>query len=219
MDYLKYLKKAGVKNAELYASKLAEQLPKFGITTEEDTLRFLANCSFESNYFKDFKESLYYTTEKRLIEVYPSAFAPRKIKNKDGSIKEILPPLYKASDYLRNSEKLANLVYDDRIFPKKSLGNIFNGDGFKYIGRSAIHVTGRANYQKLKEKTGVDFIKNPELLETPEYCLVGAMGWWQDNKLSSKNSLLGTRQAVVGNFTHAPFGLPEVTAIYNKMKA
>lgn len=42
-------------------------------------------------------------------------------------------------------------------------GNTRQGDGYKYRGRGCVHLTWKNNYQKAKEKFGVDFVNNPDL--------------------------------------------------------
>ncbi|NAW51749.1 hypothetical protein GNY06_10310, partial [Elizabethkingia argentiflava] len=114
-----------------------------------------------------------------MVKVFPSAFKSR----------------YNPYDYLRNPTKLANLVYDDRLF-KKGLGNLYDGDGAKYIGRGAIQLTGRSNYTQLAQATGIDVVSQPELLEHLPYKFTSALYYWKKNKLSAKPSLLATRQVI-----------------------
>lgn len=44
----------------------------------------------------------------------------------------------------------------------KELGNTTPGDGVKYGGAGYPQVTGKANYAKASETTGIDFVKHPE---------------------------------------------------------
>ncbi|MSJ21939.1 hypothetical protein GKF31_26565, partial [Escherichia coli] len=42
-------------------------------------------------------------------------------------------------------------------------GNAQQGDGYKYRGRGCVHLTWKNNYQKAKDKFGVDYVNQPEL--------------------------------------------------------
>lgn len=211
MDYVKVLTALGVKNAQNIGSTMQVECPKFGIVTDEDAARFLANIMNETGAFtiQNYTENLNYSTADRLKVVFPRAFDPSRFPN---SAK------YNPNDYLHNAEKLANLVYDDRIF-NKGLGNTQDGDGFKFRGRGYIQVTGRNNYQKCSDMTGEDFINNPDLMATSPYALIGSLFFWKIGGCSNKNSLLGTRQVIAGNYTSNPFGIQQVTAYYNKIKS
>jgi len=55
-------------------------------------------------------------------------------------------------------------------------------DGERYKGRGLIQLTGTANYRKASEYFGVDFLKNPELLEQPRWAaLVSGWYWFRHN--------------------------------------
>ena len=85
------------------------------------------------------------------------------------------------SAQLRYSEEIASgKAYEGR----KDLGNIQPGDGVKYKGRGLIQITGRYNYEKASKALGVDFIKEPELLEQPEWAVKSACWWYQQNVLN-----------------------------------
>ena len=50
-------------------------------------------------------------------------------------------------------------LYENR----KNLGNNLAGDGPKFIGRGILQLTGRANYDNMSKKLGIDLLANPEL--------------------------------------------------------
>jgi putative chitinase len=67
----------------------------------------------------------------------------------------------------------------------QNLGNTQPGDGVKYKGRGGIQRTGRANYQRFQDATGIQVIDHPELLEVPEHAFRSDVLYWTDNKLNA----------------------------------
>lgn len=67
---------------------------------------------------------------------------------------------------------------------RKDLGNTQTGDGPRFKGRGLIQLTGRANYQKASEFFQVDFVANPELVETPHYAAMIAGWYWHRHNLN-----------------------------------
>ena len=120
-------------------------LPIFGVTQNERRLaHFLAQVLHESGGLTLTVESLRYSAV-RMTQVWPSRFAT----------------VASARPYVGNPEKLANNVYGGR------LGNNLPGDGWKYIGRGLIQVTGRENYTRIGAALGVDLVADPELVLRP----------------------------------------------------
>jgi putative chitinase len=69
---------------------------------------------------------------------------------------------------------------------RKDLGNTVKGDGVRFRGRGIFQTTGRANYLQLGISLGNrdKFIKNPELLETPEFAVWSACEYWKTRNLN-----------------------------------
>lgn len=59
-----------------------------------------------------------------------------------------------------------------------------DGDGQKCKGRGLIEITGLTNYKAVSIALGVDFVKNPELLETPQYASLSSGWFWDSRKLN-----------------------------------
>ena len=52
------------------------------------------------------------------------------------------------------------------------------------MGRGGIQRTGKKNYQRFEDATGVPVVEHPELLESPEYAFASDALFWNDNKLN-----------------------------------
>ncbi|ENW83209.1 hypothetical protein F909_00801 [Acinetobacter sp. ANC 3929] len=87
---------------------------------------------------------------------------------------------------------ITNKWYMDKNRPKHlALGNIKDGDGYKFLGRGLKQTTGRYNYSVLtamypkiwSDDGKIDFTETPELLEQPKYASRSAIVFWLDKSL------------------------------------
>lgn len=86
----------------------------------------------------------------------------------------------------------AQLRYDTRT----DLGNTpeRDGDGKLYMGRGGIQRTGKTNYRRFQEATGVPVLLHPELLESPANAFRSDALYWTDhnlNRLADRLTLRG----------------------------
>lgn len=72
------------------------------------------------------------------------------------------------------SEERFTRLYEGR----RDLGNTQPGDGARYCGRGILMTTGRFNYQKLQQVTGLSVLEAPELLEDPKNGALAAAQYW-----------------------------------------
>jgi putative chitinase len=124
---------------------------------------FFAQTAHETGGFKAFSENLNYSAQ-GLQGIFGKYFP--------GTLEE---------SYARNPEKIANRVYADRM----GNGAEASGDGWKYRGRGALQLTGKANYKAFSEYLG-----KPEIMDTPDlvattYAFDSAMFFFDKNKLWS----------------------------------
>jgi putative chitinase len=136
-------------------------MSKFGINTPERLAHFLGQCHHESGGFK-------FTTENTNY----SDVGLKKRFNKYFKDKDI-------SKYARNPEKIANVVYANRM----GNGNEASGDGFRFRGRGYIQLTGKNNYKAFDKFVDDDIVLNPDLVAT-KYPLLTAAWFWDVNDLN-----------------------------------
>ena len=145
-------------------TKVLDELPSvidtFKINSISKLTHFLAQCAHESGNFKFVKENLNYSAD-GLLKVFPKYFS------KDT-----------AEIAARKPEVIANIVYSNRM----GNGDRASGDGWKYIGRGFIQLTGKSNYAAFGKYIGVDLVANPELVET-KYPLTSAAWYFEVRKL------------------------------------
>lgn len=158
--------------------EIPEVMEKFQINTPLRLCHFLAQCGHESNNFKATQENLNYSA-----------------KGLMGIFKKYFPTEAKALQYERKPEKIANLVYANRM----NNGDEASGDGWRFRGRGYIQLTGKANYTEFNKSVSKNVVANPDLVAT-EYPLLSAAWYWNSRNLNASADK-GHTEAVVTEIT------------------
>lgn len=157
--------------------KVIEQIPsiqdKFGINTSLRLAHFLAQAGHESGGFRLTQENLNYSA-KGLVGLFGKYFTATSAK-----------------DYERKPEKIANVIYANRM----GNGPSTSGDGWRFRGRGYIQLTGRDNYTAFGKSIGIDIPANPDLVATT-YALSSAAWFWSNNGLNKLADLGPTTDTV-----------------------
>lgn len=149
---------------------LVKILPKYGITTKRRVAHFVSQCAHESNNFRTLEENLNYS-EKALNSVFGRYFGPGK-RN--------------AAEYARNPEKIANYVYQDEFRSKAGqMGNVKEGDGWRFRGRGLKQLTGRNNYTGFGKSVGMSAEEAADYVATEKGAVESAAWFWDTNKLNT----------------------------------
>ena len=155
-------------NPDNWYDALCELLPKYGITTERRVAHFLSQCAHESAGFKRLEENLNYSA-KALRAVFGRYFGDS--------------PKADADEYARNPEMIANRVYND-TYRKYKMGNVNEGDGYRFRGRGLKQLTGRYNYTKFGESIGKTAEEAADYVATPAGAIESACWFWDANNLN-----------------------------------
>jgi putative chitinase len=174
MDITKTLEKLKGHVPDVVLAELPDVIQKFEINTTLRLCHFLAQCAHESGGFKAKVENLNYSV-KRLTEIF----------------KKYFPTNQKALEYQRQPEKIANLVYGNRM----GNGAESTGDGWRYRGRGYIQLTGKDAYRRFGAAIGEDIVQKPELVAS-KYPLVSA-AWFFHTRGINKISDRGATEDVV----------------------
>ena len=142
-----YLKPLAPKLPQTVYYYLDEVYKEFDITSGNRRNFFLTHALIESAYFSKMEECLFYTTAARIAAVWPSRF------NMTGTGGKL-----NANEFVRNPQKLANVVYAGRM------GNKDVNDGWTYRGRSIFGLTGKDAYVAYSLFSGVDCVSDPDIL-------------------------------------------------------
>lgn len=185
------------KNISVLITALNSVLPKYEINTVNRVAGFLAQCGHESADFTVLKENLNYSTES-LNRVFPKYF---KNAGRDANL------------YARNPEKIANIVYANRL----GNGDTASGDGWRYRGRGAIQLTGKSNYSEFAKSIGKSLEETVAYLETMEGAIESACWFWNSrdiNETCDDDDIVLMTKKVNGGTN----GLEERTTHYNNNK-
>ncbi|MEX3929757.1 glycoside hydrolase family 19 protein [Paraburkholderia sp. BR10936] len=146
---------------------------RFEITTPERAAAFVGQCAHESANFKRLVENMNYSPS-RMADVWPSRF----------STGQRVAGHHKANALAKSlggrPEAIANTVYANRL----GNGPPESGDGWRFIGRGLIHLTGRDNYTRAARALGLPIVERPELVEQPEAAALTSAWWWYENRVN-----------------------------------
>lgn len=174
---------------------LEKSAVEFGFDSPKQLMCIIPNIIVETMGFQRMVENLNYS-DKGLQRTFKMYFKDEK----------------QAMSYAKRPEKIANYVYANR----NGNGNEKSGDGWKFRGRAALHITGKNNYQMVGDVLGLDLIKTPELLEKPEVAYRAAGVFWKVNKLDVLAEKLEFTQ-IVNRITGGYNGLEERKSYYLKL--
>lgn len=144
-------------------AQIPEVGEKFAINTPLRLAHFLSQCGHESGGFKLVNENLNYGA-KGLVGIF----------------KKYFPDEAKAKLYERKPEKIANLVYGNRM----GNGPETSGDGYRFRGRGYIQLTGKDNYKAFDAIVAENILENPDLVAS-KYPLLSAAWYWNSRKLNA----------------------------------
>lgn len=171
------------KETREYVNAFNQLLAKAAINASPNRLAaFLGQFGHETMGWTRLVENTNYTSPERLMKVFPSKF----------------PSLTLAKLYVGKPVNIANRVYS----LKYGNGDERSGDGNRYKGRGACHLTFKDNYKSFYKATGVDVVQHPEFLEEPWYAVLAGVWWWESRKLNEmvdKADWLGVTKGINGN--------------------
>jgi putative chitinase len=166
---------AGVRRAtaDLYAPIILNAAIDAGME-ELELQHFLAQAMWESGNFESLEENLNYSAA-RLMEVWPSRY-----------------PAWKAQECAFNPPCVGETSYGGR----SDLGNTEPGDGYKFRGRGLFQLTGRHNYTRCEEGTGLPLTTEPQRLLSPDGAVASAVWYWRSRPKCREGALADDAKVV-----------------------
>ena len=145
---------------------LYQILPEYNINTPQRVAAFIAQCAHESGNFRFLQENLNY-----------------KAESLTKTFKKYFPTLESAQPYAKKPKMIANKVYANRM----GNGDEASGDGWRYLGRGLIQLTGKNNYTFFAASVGIeDMDECVEYLGTFEGAVQSACFFWETTKLNNE---------------------------------
>lgn len=153
--------KMGIKADSVFGPNTLKTATNFFKLTPFRASHFFGQLSHESGNFNIFTENLNYSAA-GLRSTWPTRFTEQT-----------------AQQFARKPEAIANLVYSNRM----GNGDEASGDGWRFRGRGAIQLTGRANYQAFANHiNNQEIMANPDLVAT-EFAFESAIFFFDRNNL------------------------------------
>lgn len=152
------------KDSDSWYETMCEILPLWDINTVERVAGFIAQCAHESRNFTILSENLNYSAS-RLDVVFRRHFS--------GAGRD-------PNKYHRQPEKIANLVYANRI----GNGSVESGDGWKFRGGGLIQLTGRDNYTRFGKVMNMSAEEATNYVRTKRGAIDSACWFWDTNNIN-----------------------------------
>lgn len=174
-----------------WAQRMREELPSYGITTKEQLAAFIGQVAVESQQFNRLTENLNYSAQG-----LANTWARFSTTGKRGG-----PPTAQAVDLQRQPERIANVVYANRL----GNGPPESGDGWKFRGHSLIQTTGKTNINAALAELGYP-LNDPSPLALPDGAIKAAGLYWRSRRC---NEVISDDRALTLRINGGHHGLAE----------
>ncbi len=153
-----------------------KELKKYGANTCKNLVNFLAQSQVETKNFTALRESLNYTKRtfkngENVYRISPTAINKGFTRKGLGHYSRKQKIAYIEKYLMDNDIEYGKHLYGHNSYP--------NND---YRGRGYIHLTHYDTYKKFKDKTNINVVTNPTLLETNHKIALKSAVWFWKNK-------------------------------------
>ncbi|WP_404713374.1 glycoside hydrolase family 19 protein [Sphingomonas sp. MMS24-J13] len=178
------------------AKCLTEHAGAYGMTTPGRLAEFLAQIANETGGFVRWDENLNYSVT-GMVKTWPTHFTQTK-----------------ALECYGHPDLIAECAYGGRM----GNGPEGSGDGWKYRGRGALQLTGKAAYTKFGQILGLNLVADPDLAADPFDSTLIALEYFKELKVNDavdQGDFTKARQLTNGG----TIGLENVALLRQKLLA
>ncbi|MDE2254326.1 MAG: glycoside hydrolase family 19 protein [Betaproteobacteria bacterium] len=176
---------ASIPAATAWLAPLDLAMQRYQINTPLRQAAFLSQIGVESDGLADLVENLNYSMA-ALLGQWPDHFTAADAE-KYG----------RTPNHPADQEMIANIAYANRM----GNGDVESGDGWLFIGRGAIQLTGRANYRAAGAALNLPLEYMPEQVAQPQAASLTAAWYWAEhgcNAMADGGHITAITQAING---------------------
>lgn len=180
-----------LKRAHFFAQAYVESLSSLGGAFNGESLNYSITALVSGYPFSCFKKKPALTLKAYEIGRGPYTYTKEVTQINPETNQEVVVEVEVKipSSQKANQKAIANIAYnDDNRGPNYKLGNVNEGDGWKFRGRGLLQITGRSNYtnsQKIINKkipnSGIDLSKGLDTFTAKEAVFAGLADWYEKN--------------------------------------
>lgn len=179
---------ASIPVATAWLAPLDLAMQRYQINTPLRQAAFLSQIGVESNGLTELVENLNYSMA-GLLALWPDHF---------DAINAVA--YGRTASHPADQQMIANIAYGGRM----GNGDAASGDGWRFRGRGAIQLTGRANYRQAGMALGLDLEANPDQAAQPLAAALTAAWYWNAhgcNAMADGGHIDAVTQAINGGQT------------------
>lgn len=153
--------------AQRFLPWLNQYASEYGLTTPNRILAFLSQVGTESGGLTKLREDLHYRSPEQVFA------AMKRLKEQENEVRALFTTDPVSGKVSVDWEKLGDLAYGDH----------------RLRGGGLLHLTREENYMAFTEAMQakgfkVDFVKDPDLLNDPQWATLSALEFWKNKKLN-----------------------------------
>ena len=172
------------------AESLLATAHRSGISDPKELANFMGQAQHESQNFARLEENLNYRGE----VLWDTFKGNSRTPPRNGLTEREAHALTSIPDRSHRYQAIAEKVYGGQ-WGEENLGNTEAHDGYTFRGRGYIQLTGRGNYARYANLTGLDLVNDPALAANQTNAEALAVSYWKDRIQSERGAATDVKVA------------------------